>query len=194
MRSRKVGLIGKHIADTIVAQDDMELVSVADIVTAWPTIYALARQTFPSSLHFAFATVNTDGTPHVTPIGSLMLCPDEPKGIYFEIFTTQMPRNLATQQRVCVLAVRSGQWFWLLSLLQGRFATPPAVRLLGTVGPRREASTVELARWQRRVSRLRWLKGSRILWGQMRFVREITFDSYEPVRLGAMTRGLWEHE
>lgn len=165
-----------------------------DIVTAWPTIYALARQTFPSSLHFAFATVNADGTPHVTPIGSLMLCPGEPKGIYFEIFTTHMPRNLAAQQRICVLAVHNSRWFWLTSLLRGRFSTPPAVRLLGTVGPRREASTVELARWQRRIAHLGWLKGSRILWGQLRFVREIAFDTYEPVWLGAMTHGLWERQ
>jgi hypothetical protein len=166
----------------------------ADINAAWPAIYALSRKVFPSSLHFAIATVNADGTPHVTPIGSLVLFPNEPKGMYYEILTAHMPRNLEIQQRVCVLAVRSDKLFWLRALLGGRFATPPAVRLLGTASPRRAASPTELARWQRRVRRLRWLKGAQLLWGQMRYVREITFDGYEPVRLGAMTRGLWENE
>jgi Pyridoxamine 5'-phosphate oxidase len=79
----------------------------------WPTICVLARASFKSSLRFALATVDAEGAPHVTPIGSLLLDRAEPRGLYFEIFTTQMPVNLSRDQRICVLGVTSSRWFWL---------------------------------------------------------------------------------
>ena len=54
----------------------------------WQTAWALVKRSFRSSLHYAFASVNADGTPHVTPIGSLLLKEEEPSGFYFELFTT----------------------------------------------------------------------------------------------------------
>src|ERR1700724_845622 len=60
----------------------------------WESAWALVNRSFRSSLHYAFASVNADGTPHVTPIGSLMLRHDEPTGFYFELFTKQLPHNL----------------------------------------------------------------------------------------------------
>jgi uncharacterized protein len=165
-----------------------------DSVTAWPMVRALASRTFVSSLHFAFATVNPDGTPHVTPIGSLILAADRPEGVFFEVFSVQMAQNLDERPRVCVLAVNSGAALWLAALLRGRFATPPAARLLGTAGPRREATPAELARWRRRTRGLWRLQGGRSLWGQIRYARTIRFDAVEPVRLGTMTRGAWPVE
>jgi uncharacterized protein len=165
-----------------------------DSVTAWPAVRALVNRTFLSSLHFAFATVNPDGTPHVTPIGSLMLAADRPEGVFFEVFSTQMVRNLEERPRVCILAVNSSAAVWLLALLRGRFVTPPAARLLGTVGPRREATAAELARWRRRTRGLWRLQGGRSLWGQLRYARTIHFDAVEPVHLGKMTRGTWPRE
>jgi flavin reductase (DIM6/NTAB) family NADH-FMN oxidoreductase RutF len=165
-----------------------------DSFTAWPTVRALAKRTFLSSLHFAFVTVNADGTPHLTPIGSLMLAADRPEGVFFEVFSTQMVRNLEERPRVCVLAVNSSAAVWLLALLRGRFTTPPAARLLGTVGPRREATPAELARWRRRTQGLWRLKGGQRLWGQIRYARTIHFDAVEPVHLGKMTRGIWPME
>ena len=49
----------------------------------WETAWALVNRSFRSPLHYAFASVNPDGTPHVTPIGSLLLREDEPTGFYF---------------------------------------------------------------------------------------------------------------
>ena len=40
----------------------------------WADIKKLFGQAFRSSFHYALATVNEDGEPHVTPIGSLILC------------------------------------------------------------------------------------------------------------------------
>ena len=159
--------------------------------TAWDLV---SRRTFRSSLHFAFASVNPDGTPHVTPIGSLILRRDEPTGFYFELFTKQLPRNLDQQPHVCILAVNSSKWFWLRALFFGRFPSPPAVRLRGTVGVRRQATEEEIALFLKRVRWTRWLKGYQRIWGNLRFVfvRDIHFESIEPVRLGPMTQGLWQ--
>jgi len=60
------------------------------------------------------------------------------------------------------------------------------------VGERRQATPAEIALWRKRVGWTRWLNGHQLLWGNLRFVRDIHFDSIEPVRLGAMTRGLWQ--
>jgi hypothetical protein len=154
----------------------------------WEAVRAVFRRGFRSSLHFALATVGEDGTPHVTPIGSVLLT--EPgKGIFFDIFTSQLARNLDRDPRVCVMAVDSGKRFWLTSLMKGRFAALPALRLVGTAGPLRIATPEEQTRWLRRVRPVRRLAGHR-RWGDLRQVRDLTFDAVLPVTMGAMTDGL----
>ena len=79
-----------------------------DLEQDWPTVKALFRASFRSSFHYAIATVGENGAPHVTPIGSLML--GKPgHAFYFEKFPRHLPRNLATDSRVCVLAVNSSR-------------------------------------------------------------------------------------
>jgi len=156
----------------------------------WPDIQSLFKKSFWSSLHYALASVKEDGSPHVTPIGSLFLT-DPTKGFYFEIFTSQMPQNFKTNQRVCVLAVRSGLGYWLKSLIWGRFSTPPALRLLGRVGERRPSTAEERRQWLGRVGMFRWFKGYDLLWRDTRSVREIHFEAMHPIRLGTMTAGNW---
>jgi len=48
----------------------------------WSQLKPLAGRVFGSSLHFAMATINPDGTPHITPIGSLILT--DPGEAYFD--------------------------------------------------------------------------------------------------------------
>ncbi len=156
----------------------------------WQEIKTLFKRTFRSSFHYAIATVNENGEPHITPIGSLIL--GKPgHGIYFEEYPRQLPRNLEENQLVCVLAVDSGIWFWLRSLLRGKFIAPPAVRLYGVAGKRREASEEEIRLWQRRVRRVRFTKGHAKMWAKMRTVREIEFTRMETVFIGKMTENLW---
>ena len=155
----------------------------------WAEIKQLFRQSFTSSFHYAIATVNEKGEPHVTPIGSLVL--GKPgRGLYFEEFPTQLPRNLEQNNQVCVLAVNSSRWFWVKSLIAGKFATLPAVRLYGRVGAVREATRREIKLWQQRVKRVSLTKGHAIMWANMKTVREIEFSRVEPIRLGEMTRDL----
>lgn len=157
-----------------------------DINTDWPEIKRLFRESFSSSFHYAISTVTSNGEPHVTPIGSLILgAPGH--GIYFEEFPSRLPSNLERNPKLCVLAVNSSRWYWLKSLLRGRFGQMPAVRLHGKAGKTREATDKEIALWQKRVRAVRFTKGHSLMWRSMRTVREIEFTRIEPVRIGRMT-------
>jgi len=159
----------------------------------WTTIRAIVDQTLKTTNHCAVATVNPDGSPHVAPIGSLVLL-EAGKGYYFEKFPIATRANLEKDQRLCILATPRGFLPFLKALFQGRYETPPGVRLVGRAGIRREATAEEVQRWQDQVRPFRFfrsLKGYKLLWGDMRFVREVTFESFEPLRLGPMTHGLW---
>jgi uncharacterized protein len=160
------------------------------IETNWSSIRRLFAQSFQSSLHFSMATVTPEGLPHVTPVGSLLLR-EAGHAVYFEEFMQRMPMNLDNNCHVCVLAVRSGVFFWLTSLLRGRFNTPPAIRLHGTAGAPRAATADELAQWQRRVGKLRRTRGYQMLWANMRTVRDVYFTRADSIQMGAMTRDCW---
>ncbi len=161
-----------------------------DLITNWKEVKSLFRKSFKSSLHFAIATVTENGAPHVTPIGSLIL--GKPgHGFYFEEFTRHLPRNLGSNKQICVLAVNSSRWFWLKSLVGGRFTSPPAVRLHGVVGDLREATDTEIALWQKRVKRVSFSKGHAVMWRGMSMVRDIEFTGIEPVQIVEMTRDTW---
>jgi len=162
-----------------------------DLYKNWDEVQGLFRESFKSSFHYAIATVGENGEPHVTPIGSLIL--GRPGvGFYFEKFTRQLPRNLGSNNHVCILAVNSARWFWLKSLIGGRFSNPPAVRLHGVAGELRAATESELALWQERVRRVSFSKGHAFMWREMSMVREIQFTHLEPVHIGKMTHGLWQ--
>ena len=157
----------------------------------WDEVKDLFRESFRTSFHYAVATMNENGEPHVTPIGSLIL--GRPGfGFYFERFAQHLPRNLSGNSQVCILAVNSARWFWVRSLLSGKFASMPAVRLHGLAGELRPASETEIALWNRRVRRVRFSRGHALMWQDMNMVREIEFSRIEPVHLGKMTHGIWQ--
>lgn len=161
-----------------------------DIGKHWDTIRAVFDEGRNSCMHFAVATVTEDGHPHVAPIGALFLREDT-TGFYFDEFAVTTSRNVKTNPRVCILAVNSTPTFWQRSLFAGSFATPPGVRLMGSLGERRHGTEQEIALWQEHVKGARATKGYELLWKDMRTVRDINFDSFEPVLCGAMTQGLW---
>ena len=157
-----------------------------ELVADWPKVKRIFREAFGSSFHYAVATVTEDGAPHVSPIGSLIL--GEPgHGIYFERFPQNLPKNLKTNQKICVMAVNSSKWYWLKALLHGKFADPPALRLHGTAGELREATDTEIALWQKRVKSVSFTKGHALMWRDMSKVRDIEFTKIEPVKIGKLT-------
>ena len=157
----------------------------------WETIRSVFDEAFKSCMHFAVATVNEDGSSHVTPIGALILR-DYQIGFYFDENPVRMPRNLKANPRVCILAVNADQLFWGKALIEGKFTTPPAVRLSGTAGELRQATPEEIALWQEKIALAKGTKGYELLWSNFSHVRDIDFDSFEPVGVGEMTGKLWE--
>lgn len=162
-----------------------------EISNHWQTIQLLFKQSLGSSLHCAVASVNEDGSPHLTPIGSLFLR-DNKTGFFFDKFSVNMSNNLKRNPKVCVLAVNSGLFFWQKSFVMGICETPPSVRLMGKVGERREATEGEVAVWRKHIEFAHGMKGYDLLWKDMGFVRDIYFNSFEPVWMGEMTRELWK--
>lgn len=154
----------------------------------WSQLKPLAGRVVGSSLHFAMATINPDGTPHVTPIGSLILT-DPGEAYFFEVLTRQLPRNLEDGSPVAVLGVISSLRLWVPSFVAGRFSTPPAFRLLGVAGERRPSTAAERARWKRKIRYLRWTRGYDRLWARVDTVRELHFHELRPVQIGKLTSG-----
>ncbi len=152
----------------------------------WKAVRKLFRDAQLSTGHFAIATVNKDGTPHVSPIGSLFLR-DDMSGFYFEELAGNLARNLNADSHVCVQAVHSGIWFWLKAIVRGRFGSLPAVRLNGTAGEKRLASPEEIAQIQKFVRPFKLFKGYDILWSRMNHVRDIAFHSCENINANEMT-------
>lgn len=159
----------------------------------WGDIRKICAASFMSSGHFTLSTINEDGSPHSSPVGSLILLSDK-TGYYFEKYFNRTVKNIENDPRVCILAVQSGKFYWLRALIRGRFSTGPAVRLYGIAGERRPGTEKELARWHKRIWPLKLTKGYDLLWKDMAHVREITFHSYEPVHVGKMTSGVWDKE
>ncbi len=158
-----------------------------DLKENWADIQTLFKKTQGCS----FATVNEDGSPHITPIGSLFLR-DNQTGFYFEGFSRKMTKNFDHNNRICIMTVERGFLFWMKSFFKGLCASTPGVRLYGTVGERRIGSEEEITSFLNRVKRLRKRKGHEIIFKNMKYLREIKFDSFEPVTLGPMTEHLWK--
>lgn len=153
----------------------------------WPSIVEHFQKSILTSRYFTFSTINPDGSAHATPIASLVLN-DNCTGYYSDVFPGRMANNLKADQRICILAVRMGFWYWLKSIFTGRFEGWPAIRLYGAAGERRKAQAGEIHRWRKRMKHLKGTKGYNLLWKDVDVVRDITFTHYEPIRLGAMTR------
>lgn len=142
------------------------------------------------SFSFSFATVNPDGTPHVTPIGSLILSKDEPRGFYLPLLTNQMTQNLKHNNRVSILAVDSSKWFWFRSFYLGKFSTPPGVRLSGIVGEKRLITPDEVRLVEKRIGFSKNLKGVSYLLENLKYAQDIYFDSVKMVSIGKMTKDI----
>lgn len=151
----------------------------------WPRIRAHFRGLTACSI----ATVDADGSPRVTPIGSLFLRGDG-TGFFLERFTSALPANLDRDPRLCVMGVRTGTWTWLRALARGSFREYPAMRLHGIAGPRREAHAEEIARFARKVRLATPLRGHRAMWRGFSHARDLTFERAEGVNLGPMTAAL----
>jgi hypothetical protein len=114
----------------------------------------------------------------------------EPRGYYNPIFATRLLKTLNSDQRFELLFVDTSALSWLSGLIRGRFDRLVAARLKGhALGPRRAVSSAEQAQFRKRVRAVSWTRGHDLLWKDVRFVQELSFDALIPVRFGAMQHG-----
>ena len=157
-----------------------------DVVNDWKTIRKQFNRSFRQNLHIPIASINGDNEPTITPIGSLFLNHDQ-TGFYFEKFPSTLPKYAKINPCICAVAVNTSKWFWLKSILRGKFKSIPAIKLHGILGDRRKATTKEILRLNRRMKSTKGMRGNVYLWSDMDFIREITFTRAESVKLGKMT-------
>ncbi|GAC1377352.1 MAG: hypothetical protein NVS3B3_18380 [Aquirhabdus sp.] len=157
----------------------------------WSTIKSVVERGQASSIHCAIASVDSEGIPNVTPVGTVFLR-DNQTGFYFDQYTNSLAKNLETNPNICLMTVNTRSSFWLKSFVIGRFISPPGVRLYGTVSALRPATQEELAKIGKRIKLTRWMKGSKLLWSDFTHVRDIHFTSFRPVTYPEMMDGLWE--
>lgn len=145
------------------------------------------KPVFSQAMYCAVATVNQEGLPHVTPIGSVVLN-NSRSGWFFQKFTKNIPLNADHCEFATIMAVNSGRWFWLKSLLKGQFKKPPAMRILVKLGDVRPAKEVEATKFKNRVKLFRRTKGYDMMWKDMSHIREFEIIEYKPVFIGQMTQ------
>lgn len=160
-----------------------------DLYKDWSLIRSIVHKSLRSQLHVAVATVNTDNSPDITPIGSLILLSNQ-RGIFFEQFASSIPKNSRGNTAISILAVNSSKLFWFKSLLFGKFSQHPGIRLHGIIGKKREATAKELSIWQKRIRAFKSFRGYNIIWKDMKMVREIEFTDVSALNLGNMTNHL----
>jgi len=147
--------------------------------------YALIRRVIARAVYCSIASIDEDGHPRVTPIGSVYL-DHSGKGFFLEKFTSGLPLNIDRGSSICLMAVDTRIGLWLSALIKGRFKSPPAIRLRGIAGPRRDASEEERTFFLKKVKKLRWTRGYRKLWSNFSYARDLDFSEQIPVRLGGM--------
>ena len=76
------------------------------------------------------------------------------------------------------------------SLIKGKFSTAPAVRLMGTVKVLQKLGLKRLLPGKVALRSLVLTKGYNMMWSRMHSVRDVEFDSFEPMSTGKMTSGL----
>ncbi len=157
-----------------------------DIKTNWKEIKKHFNRSFRTNFHVSIASVDKDGIPTVTPIGSLFLNNNQ-TGFYFEKYPKSLPENANNNPNICVLSVNSNTWFWLKSLYKGAFKSYPALKLYGKLGRKREATEIEIKRLNAKMRSTRGLRGNTYLWGTMKYVRDVSFYRVEKINLGEMT-------
>ena len=93
----------------------------------WDIIRRVVDEANKSCSHVSVATVNADGSPHVTPIGTLALH-DDPSGYFFDELCTTSRKNLDRNPNYASLPSMPGclfglsPWSWVNSHTAGSAA------------------------------------------------------------------------
>ncbi len=77
-----------------------------DLRTHWDEIKRVVERGQKSAIHCAIASVDQDGCPNVTPVGTVFLRNNQ-TGFYFDQYTNALAKNLETNPNICLMAVNT---------------------------------------------------------------------------------------
>ena len=160
------------------------------IESNWDKILEILRTGKKSNRFFSIATVDAQGSSHVTPIGHVFFANDS-TGYYFDAYSKVMPRNFETNKSIYLMAVNSSPVYWIKSLFLGKFKTSPAVGVFGEVSEPREATVEEISKLEGSIRMASKLKGHNLLWSDLKIVSDMKFTSFSPAIYPEMCEGLW---
>jgi len=155
----------------------------------WNAIKKVFAKSQRSNMHANIASVSKEGMPNITPIGTVFLNEDG-TGFLFDSFSQQLAENLKLNNNVCISAVNSSKFFWLLSFIKGQFDDYPGVRLYTKLGKLRLATDQEKLLVNTRIRSLKWTKGSKLIWSDFTHVREFKVDNYRWIQYPNMMNKL----
>ena len=155
----------------------------------WPLLRQHYQKAMKNVGYCSIGTVDEHGMPNVTPIGSLVL-KEKGRGYFFNIFSESLSKNIDNNPNICILYTNIGKLYWLRSLYKGKFVTPVGFKLLGTVGPKRAATSEEVEAFRNKQKLLKPLKGYHLLWSNLSYVRDVELTDYYPINVGKMTATL----
>jgi hypothetical protein len=140
-----------------------------------------------SQPYCSIATVNQNGQPHNTPIGSVFL-ENESKGYYLEMYTRSIAANAKENNKACIMVVNASIWYWLKSLFKGKFVSPLGARIYVELKEKRIGTDLEKNRFLKKVKPLKFTKGYKKLWGANQFhVRDFVITDIKPVAIKTMS-------
>jgi hypothetical protein len=151
-----------------------------DLDRDWPAILAYVDQAMKATYYVALATVDPDGVPTVTPIGSLVLNADR-TGFFLERFPRTLGRNAEQNKNFCFLAENTRKWQILQQVRKGGYF---GVKLTGVLGERRPATPADVTRINHRIRFTRRKRAEQMLLGDAPQVRDLTVTRGDAIILG----------
>lgn len=124
----------------------------------WQNIHQVVANAQRAAMYCSIATVNPQGFPSITPIGTVFLDQQSNTGFFFDTYSTTFSENLQHQPLACIQAVNSSKLFWLSSMFKGKFKHYPGVRLYAEIGYLRSATAEEIEKVESPISTLNGVK------------------------------------
>ena len=145
----------------------------------WKHIKSVISLAQKSSMYCSIATVDSNGMPTITPIGTLFLREEIGQAFFFNTYSSTIEHNISQNPHICIQDVNNSRTFWIKSMLQGLFNNMPGVRLYGEIKARRPATSEELALVEKRIKALKWTKGGQLIWSSFSHVHDVDIQNFK---------------
>jgi len=102
------------------------------------------------------------------------------------LISESFKENIPNNSKACLQAVNSKRFFWLKSMILGKFSDFPGVRLNIEISELRIATAEELIMIEQRIKPLSWTKASQLIWSSFTHVRDFNVTGFKWVQYPTM--------